>query len=119
MKYYKTIENGIITMIGSGSSVHESQTEITKEEYDSLMAVIQNKPVDTWESVYYLDAETESYLPRERTEEEKVDWYLMVVQMGTVALEDIPQEYRTEVKARLPKTEAEELLEEVANYDYE
>ena len=35
MKYYKTIENGIITMIGSGSSVHESQIEITKEEYDA------------------------------------------------------------------------------------
>ena len=36
MKYYKAIVDGIITMIGSGSAVHESQTEITKEEYDSL-----------------------------------------------------------------------------------
>lgn len=32
MKYYKTIENGIITMIGSSSAIHETQIEITKEE---------------------------------------------------------------------------------------
>ena len=30
MKYYKQIEDGIITMIGSGSAIHETQTEITK-----------------------------------------------------------------------------------------
>lgn len=117
MKYYKTIENGIITMIGSGSSVHESQTEITKEEYDSLMEVINDRPEDAFESVYELK-EAGMYEPRERTESEKVDWFTMVVINGTVELDAVPTEYRAEVKARLPKTKAEELLEEVANYDY-
>lgn len=100
MKYYKTIEDGIITMIGSGSAIHETQTEITKEEYDALMAVIQDKPVDTFEFVYELK-ESGMYEPRERTEDEKIDWYLQLVQAGTITLEEVPEEYRAEVEAKL------------------
>ena len=41
MKYFKTVENGYIvavqTVIG--------QTEITEEEYNSLLEVIHNKPI--------------------------------------------------------------------------
>lgn len=107
MKYYKTIENGIITMIGSGSSVHESQIEITKEEYDSLMEVIKERPVDTFESVYELK-ETGMYEPRPRTHEEVIDWYVQVISLGTVKLEDIPEEYRTEVESRLSEEQATE-----------
>ena len=121
MKYYKTIENGVITMIGSGSAVHETQTEITKEEYDSLMAIIQDKPVDTWESVYEL-RESGMYEPRERTEEEKVEWYLQIVLAGTITLEEVPTEYRTQVEAMMPVSEEEqwanEIMEEVSEYGY-
>jgi hypothetical protein len=102
MKYYKMIENGVITLIGSGSSVHETQTEITKEEYDSLMVVIQDKPVDTFESVYYL-AESGIYEPRERTREEIIEWYANMVQIGMITLEDVPEEYRSEVESQLPE----------------
>lgn len=105
MKYYKTIENGVITMIGSGSAIHDTQTEITKEEYDALLAVIQNKPEDTFESVYFL-AESGMYEARERTHDEIIDWYVMVVQLGTVKIEDVPTEYRAEVESRLPQEEA-------------
>ncbi|MBR5223303.1 MAG: hypothetical protein IKV81_03975 [Clostridia bacterium] len=41
MKYFKTIKNGYIiglqTIIG--------QTEITEEEYNSLLQIIRNKPI--------------------------------------------------------------------------
>ena len=112
MKYYKVIVNGIITMIGSGSAVHESQTEITKEEYDSLMAVINDRPVDTFESVYELK-ESGMYEPRERTHDEVIDWYVQIVSIGTVALEDIPQEYRAEVEARMPISEEQQWVNDI------
>lgn len=38
--YYKHIEDGFITSIGTGMG----QTEITQEEYDSILAVIQSRP---------------------------------------------------------------------------
>lgn len=121
MKYYKLIENGIITMIGSGSAIHETQTEISQEEYNSLMEVIQDKPVDTFESVYEL-RESGMYEPRERTEEEKVDWYVQIVQAGTITLEEVPTEYRAEVESRMPVSEeeqwAKEIMEEVSEYGY-
>lgn len=100
MKYYKTIENGIITTIGSGFAIHDTQTEITKGEYDILLAVIQGGPEDTFESVYELK-ESGIYEARERSEDEKIDWFVQVVQIGTVALEDVPEEYRSEVKSRI------------------
>lgn len=112
MKYYKTIENGIITMIGSGSSVHETQTEITKEEYDSLMEVIKDRPVDTFESVYELK-ESGMYEPRERTHDEIIDWYVQIVSIGTVTLDEIPQEYRAEVEARMPISEEQQWVNDI------
>ena len=112
MKYYKVIVDGIITMIGSGSAVHESQTEITKEEYDSLMAVINNRPVDTFESVYELK-ENGMYEPRERTHDEIIDWYVQIVSIGTVTLDEIPQEYRAEVEARMPISEEQQWVNDI------
>lgn len=119
MKYYKQMENGIITMIGSGSAIHETQTEITKEEYDSLMAVIQNKPMDTFKSVYELK-ESGIYEGRERTEEEKVQWYVQEVQAGIVAIEDVPVEYQEAVQAQMPQEEVVDVTqtaEYMAGYD--
>ena len=112
MKYYKVIVDGIITMIGSGSAVHESQTEITKEEYDSLMAVINDRPVDTFESVYELK-ENGMYVPRERTHDEIIDWYVQIVSIGTVTLDEIPQEYRSEVEARMPISEEQQWVNDI------
>lgn len=39
--YYKHIEDGFIAYIGTGAG----QTEITQEEYDSILAVIQSRPI--------------------------------------------------------------------------
>lgn len=40
MRFYKTIENGYITSIGTGGG----GTEITKTEYNEILSVIRNKP---------------------------------------------------------------------------
>ena len=121
MKYYKTIENGCITMIGSGSVIHDTQTEIIKEEYDSLMEVIKDKPEDTFESVCFL-AESGVYESRERTHEEIIEWYVQLVQLCTIAFDEVPEEYRAEVEAQMPISEeekwAKEIMEEVSAYDY-
>lgn len=39
--YYKNIVDGYITYIGTGAG----QAEITHEEYDSILAVIQSRPI--------------------------------------------------------------------------
>ena len=58
---YKQIEDGILTAIGDSSTIGKNQTEITQAEYDSIMEVIRNKPEDTEEVVYKLNAETLTY----------------------------------------------------------
>ena len=39
---YKIVENGYIVLIGIGESKYAQQ--ISKEEYDKIMSVIENKP---------------------------------------------------------------------------
>lgn len=43
MRYYKIVKDGIIPCIGTG----EDGTEITKDEYDTIMSVILSRPNDT------------------------------------------------------------------------
>lgn len=50
MRYYKAIENGYITAIGTGGG----GTEITAQEYDQIMSIIQNKPPRTETTDYHL-----------------------------------------------------------------
>lgn len=68
MRYYKNIDNGYILAIGVGGG----GTEITEAEYNTIMAVIQQKP--KWENDvdYHLktDLTWESY---ERILEESSD----------------------------------------------
>ena len=124
MKYYKTIENGIV-MIHSCNELPAFVTredEISYEKYEELRAMFINAPMNTFEFVYYFDWKTQTYLPRERTHDEIIDWFVEVVSIGTVALEDISAEYRAEVEARLPVSEEEqwvrEVMSEVSDYGY-
>ncbi len=50
-------------MVGTCDSVIEPNIEITKEEYDSIISIIQSKPQDTEETVYKLVADTMTYEP--------------------------------------------------------
>ena len=107
MKNYKQIEDGVITAIGKSSVIPSNGTEITEEKYNEIMSVIQNHPDDTLDMHYYLSAETETYVGRETTHEEKVDWYVNAVIAGTMAIEEVPEDYRAEVEAKQPQSEPE------------
>ncbi len=50
MRYYKDIQNGFIVAIGTGGG----GVEITESEYNSILAVIQNKPARTETTDYHL-----------------------------------------------------------------
>lgn len=50
MRYYKDIQDGYIVAIGTGGG----GVEITKTEYESILAVIQSKPARTETIDYHL-----------------------------------------------------------------
>ena len=68
MRYYKNIENGYITAIGTGGG----GIEITGAEHDAIMEVIQQKPA--WENGtdYHLKTDL-TWEPYERIPEEPSD----------------------------------------------
>lgn len=114
--YYKTIQNGEITMIGKSSVVPQNAVEISEEKYNHIMAVIQTHPEDTLETKYYLSAQTETYVGRETTHDEKVDWYVSAVLTEQMTIDEVPEDFREEVKAKLPQPEQEKYtLDEAAN----
>ena len=50
MRFYKDIQNGFIVAIGTGGG----GVEITENEYESILAIIQNKPARTDTTDYHL-----------------------------------------------------------------
>ena len=113
--FYKIVNDNIITMVGKWSVNPENGVEITEEEKARLESVIASKPADTLESVYRLSAETEQYVACPRTHEETVDWYVQKVSGGEMTIEEVPEEYRAEVEAKLPTpTEPTYTLDEAA-----
>ena len=67
--YYKQIEDNILVAIGESKAIGEGQTEITEEEYNTILLVIQNKPEDTESVIYKLHADTLEYVTYDRPEE--------------------------------------------------
>lgn len=65
MDYYKQIDNGYIMSIGTGGH----GTEITEQEYNTILSVIANKPTPTESVDYRLKAD----LTWERYEVEPVE----------------------------------------------
>ena len=59
MRYYKIVENGYITAIGTG----DGGTKITKTEYDAILITILEKPIESETIKYRLknDLTWESY----------------------------------------------------------
>ena len=99
---YKKIEENIIVAIGESKALGEGRTEITESEYSSLMEVIRNKPEDTLESIYRLSAETNQYEPFTRTHDETVEWYVQKVTSGEMVIEEVSEDYKSEVEAQIP-----------------
>jgi hypothetical protein len=103
--YYKQVENNIILSIGTLEVANDSLTEITETEYKSLLSVMANKPVDTLEYIYRLSAETNQYEPFTRTHDETVDWYVGKILNEEMIIDEVPETYREEVKAKLPNND--------------
>lgn len=114
--FYKQIKNGAIALIGESPIVPYQAVQITEEKYNQLMAVVRKHPSDTLETKYYLSAETEAYVGRETTYEEKIDWYAAAVLSEEMTIGDVPEEFKEEVAARLPKPDvAAHTLDEYAD----
>ena len=112
--FYKIIENGYITMIGS-PNVPSNGVELTEAKHIELSEKIKNKPEDTLEAVYRLSNETEEYIAIPRTHDETVDWYVQAVSSGIMTLEEVPIEYKSEVEATLPEPQEQKYtLDEAA-----
>lgn len=70
---YKQIEDNILTTIGESKTIGETQIEISEEEYNNILSIIQSKPEDTESIVYMLNAETMQYEPYPRPEEPVIE----------------------------------------------
>ena len=113
--FYKIVENGYIAMIGKSQRVPSNGVEITEAKHTELSNTIKVRPQDTLEAIYRLSNETETFVPCERTHEETVDWYVQAVSSGEMTIEEVPEEYRSEVEAKLPTpTEPTYTLDEAA-----
>lgn len=80
MRFYKLIEDGYITAIGTGGG----GVEITEDEYDEIMAVIQVKPPSTETTDYKLktDLTWEEYERPPEPEPEIDDEELLDILLG-------------------------------------
>ena len=113
--FYKIVENGYITMIGKSQRVPSNGEEITEAKHTELSNTIKVRPEDTLEAIYRLSNETETFVPCERTHEETVDWYVEKVSGGEMTLDEVPEDYKVEVEAKLPTpTEPTYTLDEAA-----
>jgi hypothetical protein len=102
MQYYKQIENGIILSIGTLEVANDSLTEITETEYNNLLAIMRKAPQDGAEHGYHLSAETLQYEFYVKPREEAVDWYVGKILNEEITINDVPETYKEEVKAKLP-----------------
>ena len=70
---YKQIEENILVAIGETKAIGEGQIEITAEEYNNILSVIQTKPEDTETIIYKLHADTLEYVAYDRPEEPVIE----------------------------------------------
>ena len=70
---YKQIEDNILVAIGDIKTIHEGLIEITSEEYNNILSIIQNKPEDTDTIIYKLHADTLEYVGYDRPEEPVIE----------------------------------------------
>ena len=70
---YKQIEENILVAIGESKAISEELTEITEEEYNTILSVIANKPEDTDTIIYKLHSDTLEYVAYDRPEEPVIE----------------------------------------------
>lgn len=112
---FKYVEDNIIVYLGEGGKIPINGVIIDSDKYNELDGKINTKPADTLEAVYRLSNETEEYIAIPRTHSETVDWYVQAVSSGEMTIEEVPEDYRAEVEAKLPTpTEPTYTLDEAA-----
>ena len=70
---YKQIDDNVLVVIGESKAIGENQTEITEEECNNILSVIQNKPEDTDTIIYKLHSDTLEYVAYDRPEEPVIE----------------------------------------------
>lgn len=89
-RYYKNIENGILTAIGTGFGGEE----ITKEEYDEILGVIRSCPDAEAGYMYRLRADltwelTEApVIPQDDAEATQEDYVAALEELGVTVNEE-------------------------------
>lgn len=113
--FYKITKENEIIMIGESGILPSIAEEVTAEKYNMIMSVIKNRPEDTLNTINYLSAETETYISRERTHGETVQWYVNAVISEQITIDEVPEEYQDEVRTlMLEPTEKLYTLDEAA-----
>lgn len=101
--FYKVIDNGVIISLHQSAAQPPNGEQITNEKYNELLATIRSRPEDTLTSIYkFMDA-SEQYEPFARSHEQTVDWYYTQVMTEQMTIDDVPEDYRAEVQAKLPE----------------
>lgn len=112
---FKYVDNDIIVYLGEGDKIPANGVKLDPEKYAELSAKTKIAPKDTLEYCYRLSNETEEYIAIPRTHEETVYWYVQAVSIGTMTISEVPEEYRSEVEAKLPQPEEQKYtLDEAA-----
>lgn len=112
MKYYKFEKAGVLISYGiTDGVISDNCTEITKAEYDAIVA--DQAAIDkAAEEKRKADAEAE----RKKREAEAaarkaaVDDYVSKVKAGTISIDDVPEEYKAEVRSIVDPTPTNEEL---------
>lgn len=101
--FYKVIDNGVIISLHQSAAQPPNGEQITNEKYNELLATIRSRPEDTLTSIYKFMNASEQYEPFARSHEQTVDWYYTQVMMEQMTIDDVPEDYRAEVQAKLPE----------------
>ena len=111
MKYYKQTSGGTVISYGMSDTVPDGAEEITKTAYNKI--VKDQAAIDkAAEEKRKADAEAE----RKKREAEAaahkalIDDYVSKVKAGTISIDDVPEEYKAEVKAITDPTPTNEEL---------
>lgn len=108
---FKYVEDNIIVYLGEGDKIPANGVRLSKEKYAELLAKTKTAPKDILEYCYRLSNETEEYIAIPRTHEETVDWYVQEIVAENITIEDVPEEYKEEVTAKLPTPEVDRYQE--------
>lgn len=101
--FYKVIDNGVIISLHQSAAQPLNGEQITNEKYNELLATIRSRPEDTLTSIYKFMNASEQYEPFARSHEQTVDWYYTQIMTEQMTIDDVPEDYKAEVQAKLPE----------------